>query len=98
MLLVCFLRMISDVDNNPNGASEAVKRWERALKVALAFKDQHFSEESECRLAYVGRSWPSGIQVRSSTMGLMPYLPCQLDKVIIKNPIFNRKILVLSVS
>ena len=84
------LEMLKDVNNDPNRGSEAVKQWwEHALKVALAFKDQHFSEESEYRLAYVGRSWPSGIRVRSSTVGLVPYLPCQFDKVIINNRIFH---------
>ncbi|MCI0601107.1 MAG: DUF2971 domain-containing protein [Beijerinckiaceae bacterium] len=84
------LDTLKSVNNDPNGESEVVKRWwERALRVALAFKDQHFSEEHEYRLAYVGRHWPSGIQVRSGTVGLVPYLPCYFDKVIVNNPIFH---------
>jgi hypothetical protein len=30
------------------------------------------------------------VQVRPSSAGLVPYLPCQLDKFMIDNPVFPR--------
>jgi hypothetical protein len=83
--------MLEDLHGDPTREDEVVTRWwQHALKVALAFKDEHFNEECEYRLAYIGPCWPAGVQVRPSSAGLVPYLPCQLDKVMISNRVFPR--------
>jgi hypothetical protein len=84
------LSMLEDhLRGDPTRVSEVVtKWWQRALEVALAFKNEHFREECEYRLASIGQGWPTGVQVRPSSAGLVPYLPCQLDKVMINNRVF----------
>ncbi len=81
--------MLQDANYDPTRISNTVSKWwKHALKVALIFKDKHFSEEREQRLVYIGESWPSAGKQRYSPSGIIPYLPCKFDQVKITSPIF----------
>ena len=59
-------------------ANALFRWWPQGLKAAAVVKNVHFKEEHEQRLAYVGKVWPPGIQLRTGAVGLVPYLPFNL--------------------
>ncbi|MGY4497915.1 hypothetical protein ACVWYH_001846 [Bradyrhizobium sp. GM24.11] len=78
-------RLVEGTDE-PEGARAQVRTWwPHALKTALVLKNQHFQEERESRLVWVGVSWPGDLKTRVSPAGLVPYRACQFDKVVINN-------------
>lgn len=60
--------------------------WKHALKVALVLKDKNFNEERESRLVWIGLGWPPELRTRFTGAGIVPYLSCKLDKVLINVP------------
>ncbi|MET4608771.1 hypothetical protein ABIB90_008279 [Bradyrhizobium sp. JR4.1] len=78
-------RLVEGTDE-PEGARPQVRTWwPHALKTAPVLKNQHFQEERESRLVWVGVSWPAGLRTRVSPAGLVPYRACQFDQVVINN-------------
>lgn len=78
-------RLVEGTDE-PEGARAQVRTWwPHALKTALVLKNQHFQEEREARLIWVGVSWPGDLKTRVSPAGLVPYRACLFDKVVINN-------------
>lgn len=78
-------RLLEGTDE-PEGARAQVRTWwSHALKTALVLKNEHFREERESRLVWVGVSWPPGLKTRVSPAGFVPYRACQFDKVVINN-------------
>lgn len=67
-------------ENQPANHFDILRQWwMHALKVALVLKDQNFSEEREHRLMWIGLEWPSGLETRGATSGIIPYLSCKLN-------------------
>ncbi len=74
----------------PQERWETVQRWwSHAVLVMAVLKNKHFKEEREYRLIQVGRSWPKGICSRSTSNGLVPYLPVKLNRKIIDHPRYH---------
>ncbi|WP_342711431.1 DUF2971 domain-containing protein [Bradyrhizobium sp. B124] len=70
-------------EQTPHRNSEQAQScWTEALKVALSFKNNHFAEEQETRLIWIGVSWPPRLKTRIGPAGLVPYTTFHFDKVI----------------
>lgn len=80
------ITQLEDLDSGSFAPIDCVEQWwPQALKTVLAFKTGR-SEEGEVLLVRVGAGLGAAARIRPGPAGLVPYLPCFIDRQSIKTP------------